>query len=264
MSAADSDECRLLMRCFRRDSAPNRSIVVMKFRKPSDAVEFIEEFNGKQFNSMEVGFSPWVVVNPCSAPPVVQPETCHVVRVLSVAIEAEDHISQGISRLSSLPLGGTYELPTCPVCLERMDAAVTGLVTVPCSHTFHCACLSKWGDSRCVATFPSTVISSLFFPGAQFADTRRPYCRPTPSLEPRGCHVRSPFHRLLLRMKARTAPTAEAIRTCGYVSSVATLDAVDTAKLMLMRTTSLQPTSMRLSWRHNGSGTTLGTGMSTD
>lgn len=29
-----------------------------------------------------------------------------------------------------------------------MDAAVTGLITVPCSHTFHCMCLSKWGDSR--------------------------------------------------------------------------------------------------------------------
>ncbi|KAG8748357.1 hypothetical protein FRC10_005904 [Ceratobasidium sp. 414] len=40
------------------------------------------------------------------------------------------------------------ELPTCPVCLERMDTALTGLVTVACSHTFHCACLSKWGDVR--------------------------------------------------------------------------------------------------------------------
>lgn len=42
-------------------------------------------------------------------------------------------------------------MPTCPVCLERMDSAVTGLITVPCSHTFHCMCLSKWGDSRLVS-----------------------------------------------------------------------------------------------------------------
>ncbi|KAM5530149.1 hypothetical protein V8D89_016184 [Ganoderma adspersum] len=125
-----------------RDSAPNRSIVVMKFRELSDTLEFIEEYNGKQFNSMEH-------------------ETCHVVRVLSVAIEAEDHVSQGISRLSSLRVPGSYELPTCPVCLERMDAAVTGLVTVPCSHTFHCACLSKWGDSRCpVCRYSQTLLSS--------------------------------------------------------------------------------------------------------
>ena len=64
-------------------------------------------------------------------------------------IDSDDSVSAAISRLSSTqPL--TYELPTCPVCLERMDAAVTGLITVPCSHTFHCMCLSKWGDSRFV------------------------------------------------------------------------------------------------------------------
>lgn len=69
-----------------------------------------------------------------------------MVRILSVEIETTDSVSQAISRISAPD--ATYELPTCPVCLERMDSAVTGLVTVPCSHTFHCACLSKWGDSR--------------------------------------------------------------------------------------------------------------------
>ncbi|OSD02974.1 zf-UBP-domain-containing protein [Trametes coccinea BRFM310] len=125
-----------------RDSAPNRSIVVMKFRDPANAAEFAEEYNGKQFNSME-------------------PETCHVVRVLSIAIDVDDPISESISRIASVRVSGAYELPTCPVCLERMDAAVTGLVTVPCSHTFHCACLSKWGDSRCpVCRYSQTLLSS--------------------------------------------------------------------------------------------------------
>ena len=42
-----------------------------------------------------------------------------------------------------------------------MDSAVTGLVTVPCSHTFHCMCLSKWGDSRCpVCRYSQTLLSS--------------------------------------------------------------------------------------------------------
>ena len=76
----------------------------------------------------------------------LQSEICHVVRVLSVEVDTEDTVGQSISRLG-LP-HGSYEIPTCPVCLERMDASVTGLVTVPCSHTFHCTCLSKWGDSR--------------------------------------------------------------------------------------------------------------------
>ncbi|KAH9852054.1 zf-UBP-domain-containing protein [Lenzites betulinus] len=125
-----------------RDSAPNRSIVVMKFRDPAHAAEFSEAYNGKQFNSME-------------------PETCHVVRVLSIAIDVDDPISESISRIGPTPVSGAYELPTCPVCLERMDAAVTGLVTVPCSHTFHCACLSKWGDSRCpVCRYSQTLLSS--------------------------------------------------------------------------------------------------------
>ena len=133
-----------------RDSAPNRSIVVIKFRDPAHAAEFAEEYNGKQFNSMEVrGALPARREHALILPPhQCQPETCHVVRVLSIAIDVDDPISENISRIASVRVSGAYELPTCPVCLERMDAAVTGLVTVPCSHTFHCACLSKWGDSR--------------------------------------------------------------------------------------------------------------------
>ena len=46
--------CRFLICIWDRDSAPNRSIVVMKFREMSHAAEFIEEYNGKQFNSLEV------------------------------------------------------------------------------------------------------------------------------------------------------------------------------------------------------------------
>jgi BRCA1-associated protein len=36
----------------------------------------------------------------------------------------------------------------CPVCLERMDDT-TGLLTIPCQHVFHCACLQKWRGSGC-------------------------------------------------------------------------------------------------------------------
>ena len=41
------------------------------------------------------------------------------------------------------------DTPICPVCLERMDEKVTGLLTILCQHTFHCYCLSKWGDGSC-------------------------------------------------------------------------------------------------------------------
>lgn len=121
------------------DFAPNRSIALIKFSSPAIASDFAAEYNGKPFNSMEV--SKQVM----SGDPILisfQPEICHVVHVLSVVVDVEDAVSQAISH------GNMNELPTCPVCLERMDSAVTGLITVPCSHTFHCMCLSKWGDSR--------------------------------------------------------------------------------------------------------------------
>ncbi|KAL4246242.1 hypothetical protein ABKN59_009219 [Abortiporus biennis] len=123
-----------------RDSAPNRSIVVISFRTEANAAEFTEAYNGKPFNSME-------------------PEICHVVRILSIAIDTDEFSGQGFTY--PVPSSTSYELPTCPVCLERMDSAVTGLITVPCSHTFHCACLSKWGDSRCpVCRYSQTLLSS--------------------------------------------------------------------------------------------------------
>ncbi|KAI0343098.1 zf-UBP-domain-containing protein [Trametopsis cervina] len=124
-----------------RDMSPNRSIVIIQFRDGAEAAEFAEAYNGKQFNSMES-------------------EICHVVRILSVEIDANDNVSQALARIGE-PESDVYELPTCPVCLERMDSAVTGLVTVPCSHTFHCTCLSKWGDSRCpVCRYSQTLLSS--------------------------------------------------------------------------------------------------------
>jgi BRCA1-associated protein len=46
------------------------------------------------------------------------------------------------------PTPSLVELPTCPVCLERMDDT-TGLLTILCEHVFHCACLTKWRGSGC-------------------------------------------------------------------------------------------------------------------
>jgi BRCA1-associated protein len=148
---------------------PNRSMALLRFRRSEEATEFVEAYNGKPFNSMDVSKLISVfdrgLSQACS-----QPETCHVVRVLSVEIDNDDSVSAAISRLGSLQ-SLTYELPTCPVCLERMDAAVTGLITVPCSHTFHCMCLSKWGDSRFVHC-------SRHIPQVDLQSTHRcPVCR---------------------------------------------------------------------------------------
>lgn len=47
------------------------------------------------------------------------------------------------------PPEGLTEMPTCPVCLERLDASSSGVLTTICNHTFHCTCLSQWLDDTC-------------------------------------------------------------------------------------------------------------------
>ncbi|KAL4979129.1 BRCA1-associated protein 2-domain-containing protein [Aspergillus desertorum] len=147
-----------------RTARANRYMVLMKFRSGKKAREWQKEWNGKVFNSME-------------------PETCHVVFVRSVEIQGVDPDGQGSispkqqaalpttsasrpgvsstspqpSTLAAAPLStkplaprtpSLIELPTCPVCLERMDET-TGLLTIICQHVFHCTCLQKWKGSGC-------------------------------------------------------------------------------------------------------------------
>ncbi|KAH2787223.1 hypothetical protein KXW38_004392 [Aspergillus fumigatus] len=148
-----------------RTARANRYMVLMKFRSGKKAKEWQKEWNGKVFNSME-------------------PETCHVVFVKTVEIQAVNsdsdvstsqqstpsasHAATSPQRttmstsvqpssiptatLSSKPLApptpALIELPTCPVCLERMDET-TGLLTILCQHVFHCTCLQKWKGSGC-------------------------------------------------------------------------------------------------------------------
>ncbi|EZA54648.1 BRCA1-associated protein [Ooceraea biroi] len=103
-----------------RDGSPNQYMALITFRSSSAASEFYETFNGAPYNSLE--------------PDVV----CHMVFVSKV--EVGDN---------GMPLSGHTELPSCPVCLERMDESVDGILTILCNHTFHSSCLVKWGDTSC-------------------------------------------------------------------------------------------------------------------
>lgn len=53
------------------------------------------------------------------------------------------------SRASAQPPTGQTELPACPVCLERLDTHISGIVTTVCNHAFHAACLRDWVDASC-------------------------------------------------------------------------------------------------------------------
>ncbi|OAL72021.1 RING and UBP finger domain-containing protein [Trichophyton violaceum] len=126
----------------------NRYMVLMKFRSGKKAKEWQNTWNGKLFNSME-------------------PEACHVVFIKDVEIQVSSSaaeskfpdmkndpfpFSDAPSTMSSKPLApptpSLIELPTCPVCLERMDET-SGLLTILCQHVFHCTCLQRWKGSGC-------------------------------------------------------------------------------------------------------------------
>ncbi|KAH6723939.1 hypothetical protein BKA61DRAFT_638572 [Leptodontidium sp. MPI-SDFR-AT-0119] len=126
----------------------NRYLVLMKFRDAAVAKRWRKEWDGKVFNSME-------------------PETCHVTFIKSITFQApnsshpntsfpelsHDPFTPSSTPASSLrpfppPTPNLVELPTCPVCLERMDDT-TGLLTILCQHVFHCDCLQKWRGSGC-------------------------------------------------------------------------------------------------------------------
>lgn len=123
----------------------NRYLVLLKFRDSKRAKQFRHAFDGKVFNHIE-------------------PETCHVACIKSITFETPTRPNQSFPDLSHDPFTPSnassgfkplppptpdlIELPTCPVCLERMDDT-TGLLTIPCQHVFHCSCLQKWRGSGC-------------------------------------------------------------------------------------------------------------------
>lgn len=140
--------------------------MLLKFRDPLQASDFLVIFTGRAFSTLD------------------SRETCHPIRIHHLVLHKLDTIvkpnsavsvpafppSVYSSRVKALPdlLTGVpgsskFELPSCPVCLERLDSTVTGLVTLPCAHTFDCDCLKKWGDSRC----PVCRVSHLLLSTAQ-------------------------------------------------------------------------------------------------
>ncbi|CUS09154.1 unnamed protein product [Tuber aestivum] len=177
MTASDfmgfvGEETRDAVSHFRmiRTGQANRYMVLMKFRRKEGAREFVGSFNGKVFNSMEpenchvvfvksIQFQPPTSEDSSSIPPL-EPSTdpfsaSHYPTSpipTTTSVVAPSSSAPVTANLSTKPVPpptpSLLELPTCPVCLERMDET-TGLLTILCQHVFHCACLSKWKDSSC-------------------------------------------------------------------------------------------------------------------
>lgn len=115
------------IRLVRKDGeSSTRHLVLLQFDSQGSADGFYHEYNDKPFCLLE-------------------PELmCHVLYVRDVQyFEATDGGERTVA-----PQGVT-ELPSCPVCLERLDGHVSGIVTTVCNHRFHNQCLRQWVDSSC-------------------------------------------------------------------------------------------------------------------
>lgn len=122
------------------DNSPNKYMVVLRFRLVEDAIHFIQELNGKPFSSMsETG----------------SPELCHCAFVKYVDFikptgksKVDSLASSTLFPYSTMSGPTLIEIPNCPVCLERLDTSVSGLLTILCNHTFHCSCLLQWKEDN--------------------------------------------------------------------------------------------------------------------
>ena len=111
--------------------------VILSFEDQDSADAFALNYHNRRFSSLVEG-------------------ECRALFVRAIELEGESKDADPSSSTtpsgpsSTTPSTSLNELPSCPVCLDRLDQDVSGcLVTTVCSHSFHASCLSRWGDSSC-------------------------------------------------------------------------------------------------------------------
>ncbi|XP_062185453.1 BRAP2 RING ZnF UBP domain-containing protein 1-like isoform X1 [Phragmites australis] len=111
------------IRFIRDDGVEDRYSVLVEFEDQKSADGFYLDLNGWRFSSLEG-------------------EVCHVLFIFSVQYTPSTEIA------TTPPIGST-ELPTCPVCIERLDQDISGILATTCDHSFQCSCVSVWVNSSC-------------------------------------------------------------------------------------------------------------------
>ena len=122
---------------------------------------------------------------------------CQLVFVKKVELRKS---SQG----GSLPSAGMTELPSCPVCLEKLVSwqilmplrkkkifflfalvlfQDESVLTILCNHSFHTHCLTQWEDSTLVSHCPIPMFPFHLFHSHV---SRCPVCRYNQTPEPSG------------------------------------------------------------------------------
>lgn len=103
------------MRMVRRENvAKSTCMSAIEFKDAGTARGFVGDYNGRPFSALE--------------PDII----CRVVFTSAVELHDVDTAAKTSSAAASVGLPappGHVELPTCPVCLERLDVDVSGIVT---------------------------------------------------------------------------------------------------------------------------------------
>lgn len=73
----------------------------------------------------------------------------NIIESVTIPPESYPYLNETLSQDLADKTQDMAELPTCPVCLERMDESITGLQHIQCSHTTQCYCIDKWGHNQC-------------------------------------------------------------------------------------------------------------------
>ncbi|KAF1350622.1 hypothetical protein BDV97DRAFT_349985 [Delphinella strobiligena] len=141
-----------------RTGRANKYMVLMKFRSAKKAREWQRLWNGRLFSAMEPENCHVVFIKSVDfltptddtiSDPEAFPQNTNDPFTLSATQRKKSHTPNSLTaKPRAPPTPSLIELPTCPVCLERMDET-TGLLTILCQHVFHCACLEKWRGSGC-------------------------------------------------------------------------------------------------------------------
>ncbi|KAL9141363.1 hypothetical protein ABFS82_14G097800 [Erythranthe guttata] len=108
---------------LRNDGMEDRYSVLIRLENQLAADGFYCSYNGKRFKPTEV-------------------EVCHIYFAQSF------EYTESAETASIVPPDYT-ELPSCPVCLERLDPDTSGIQSTLCDHSFHCSCVSKWTYLSC-------------------------------------------------------------------------------------------------------------------
>ncbi|KAI9142451.1 BRCA1-associated protein 2-domain-containing protein [Paraphysoderma sedebokerense] len=144
-----------------RDHMPNRYMVLMRFHDEKSAEKFRRSYNGKPFNSMEPELCHVVYIDNIEFKSTKIPQYAFPNDIVPSSKQDTSNVKASSPSASNFNSNSLHELPTCPVCLDRLDSNASGLLTILCQHTFHCQCLTKWGDhgGTCPVCRHSTFVS---------------------------------------------------------------------------------------------------------